>query len=117
VQCYCRLHSMHCMKTANQFLCHVNNLIGMIAEMHDTPEKTMEAALNIARQMSAAAPLAVRTCVRTLRMAQDDGLDRALWREADAQAQVWNSSDMKTGLDGLVAKQKPVFTNFEKLVE
>jgi hypothetical protein len=39
-------------------------------------------------EMANQGPLAVRTAVRSLRIAQDDGLDRALWREADAQAQV-----------------------------
>jgi len=44
--------------------------------------------------MAAQAPLAVRTATRTLRAAHDDGLDRSLWREADAQAQTWNSADL-----------------------
>ena len=46
-------------------------------------------------------------------MAQDEGLDRALWREADAQAQVWNSADMTEGLDALVEKRRPVFGDYE----
>ena len=63
--------------------------------------------MELAEEMSAAAPLAVRTCVRTLRMQQDEGLDRALWREADAQAQVYNSTDYSEGLDGLEQKKTP----------
>jgi enoyl-CoA hydratase/carnithine racemase len=55
----------------------------------------------------------VRTCMRTLRMAQDDGLDRSLWREADAQAQVWNSRDLHEGVDALVEKRRAVFGDFE----
>jgi hypothetical protein len=43
---------------------------------------------NCVGEMANQGPLAVRTAVRSLRIAQDDGLDRALWREADAQAQV-----------------------------
>jgi len=50
-------------------------------------------------------------------MHHDEGLDRSLWREADAQAQVWNSQDMTAGLDALVAKTKPVFGDYEALTE
>ena len=91
--------------------------IGMVAEVQPTGEETLEAALKMARKMASAAPLAVRTCVRSIRLAQDDGLDRALWREADAQAQVWNSNDLKDGVAALVEKRKPVFTDYESLVE
>jgi len=55
--------------------------------------------------------------MRTIRMHHDEGLDRSLWREADAQAQVWNSEDMTKGLDALVAKKKPIFGNYEALTE
>ena len=91
--------------------------IGMIVDVYDDGETCLAAAVKMAQQMAAAAPLAVRTCCRTLRMAQDDGLDRSLWREADAQAQVWNSNDMTEGLAGLVEKRKPTFTNYEGLAE
>jgi enoyl-CoA hydratase/carnithine racemase len=91
--------------------------IGMVAEVHEDAAPTLAAAVSMAQQMAAAAPLAVRTCCRTLRMAQDEGLDRSLWREADAQAQVWNSSDMTEGLACLAEKKKPTFTNFEALTE
>ena len=91
--------------------------IGMVAEVHEDAASTLAAAMNLAQQMASAAPLAVRTCCRTLRMAQDEGLDRSLWREADAQSQVWNSTDMTEGLTSLVEKKKANFTNFEPLTE
>jgi enoyl-CoA hydratase/carnithine racemase len=72
--------------------------IGMVADVQPTGKETLNAALKLAFKMADAAPLAVRTCVRSIRMAQDDGLDRSLWREADAQAQVslwwvWGTRD------------------------
>ena len=91
--------------------------IGLVSEVTNTPEECVQRAVKLAREMSAAAPLAVRTCVRTLRMQQDEGLDRALWREADAQALVYNSTDYSEGLDGLEQKRTPVFSNFESLEE
>jgi enoyl-CoA hydratase/carnithine racemase len=103
--------------------------IGMVAEVvHENDSvgreddgvastTTLEAATKMARRMATAAPLAVRTCVRSIRMAQDDGLDRSLWREADAQAQVWNSRDLHEGVDALVEKRRAEFCDFEHLQE
>ena len=53
----------------------------------------------------------------SLRMQQDEGLEKALWREADTQSQVYNSKDYTEGLDALVEKRKPVFGDFESLKE
>ena len=89
----------------------------MVAEVTDSPEACVDRAMKLAREISSTAPLAVRTCVRTLRMQQDEGLDRALWREADAQAEVYNSADYTEGLDALEAKRRPVFGDFETLKE
>ena len=94
--------------------------IGMVAEVVDEKSdgrSTLEVAQSLARKMSNAAPLAVRTCMRSIRMAQDEGLDRSLWREADAQAQVWGSHDLHDGVDALVEKRAPIFTDYEDLVE
>lgn len=78
--------------------------IGMVAECCETPEETVEAAIALATRISAQGPLAVRSAVRSLRLGQDDGLDRSLWREAGAQAEHWNSSDLTEGLDALVER-------------
>lgn len=91
--------------------------IGLVSEVTKTPEECLERAVNLAREMCNAAPLAVRTCVRTLRMQQDEGLDKALWREADAQAEVYNSADYTEGLDALEQKRRPIFSDFESLKE
>jgi len=91
--------------------------LGMVAECCETPEETVEAAVALATRMASQGPLAVRTAVRSLRLGQDDGLDRALWREADAQAEVWNSSDLTEGLDALVERRTPEFSNYETLTE
>jgi enoyl-CoA hydratase/carnithine racemase len=91
--------------------------IGMVAEVAENCEATLEAAMKLARKMASAAPLAVRTCVRSIRLQQDDGLDRSLWREADAQAQVWNSHDLNDGVDALIEKRRPIFSDYESLAE
>lgn len=91
--------------------------MGMVAHVENDGATAVESAMRLARQMATAAPLAVRTCVRSIRMAQDDGLDRSLWREADAQAQVWNSHDLNEGVDSLIEKRKPVFSDYEGLAD
>ena len=48
-------------------------------------------AIELASSMAAQGPIAVRSCVRSIRMKQDEGLDKALWREADAQSYCYAS--------------------------
>ena len=70
----------------------------MVAECCETPEETVEAAVDLAKRMASQGPLAVRTAVRSLRLGQDDGLDRTLWREADAQVRVILGTHARTHL-------------------
>lgn len=86
--------------------------MGMVLSAEDD-DQVLGKALELAERIGSQGPLAVRSTVRTLRMAQDEGLERALWREADAQATCWNSTDLKEGVGSITSKQKPVFKNFE----
>lgn len=70
----------------------------MVAECCETPEETVEAAVALATRMASQGPLAVRTAVRSLRLGQDDGLDRTLWREADAQVRIILGTHARTHL-------------------
>jgi enoyl-CoA hydratase/carnithine racemase len=90
---------------------------GLVIDVLDTPEACLAAAVQIAHEMAQAAPTAVRTCVRSLRMAADDQLDKALWREADAQAQCYATKDLAEGVEAVAAKRKAVFTNWEGLAD
>lgn len=87
--------------------------MGMVLETHETPQATLAAAQALAARMAAQAPLAVRSSVRTLRNQQDEGLERALWREADAQSQCYASTDLSLGVEAVANKATPQFTNFE----
>lgn len=53
-----------------------------------------------ARQIAKASPVAVRATVKTLRSAQEAGLDQALQREADAQATCYRSAVSAGTTDG-----------------
>jgi len=75
-------------------------------------EDCLNSAIKLAENISLQGPLAVRAAVRASRISQDnygDGLESALRREADAQGNVYNSLDLKEGVDALIEKRKPVF--------
>ena len=78
----------------------------MVAECCETPEETVEAAVALATRMASQGPLAVRTAVRSLRLGQDDGLDRTLWREADAQVRIILGTHARTHLSIKKKKKK-----------
>lgn len=77
----------------------------------------MPRALELAGRIAANGPVAVRAAVRSLRLTIDEGLDRALWREADAQSYAYSTSDFKEGLAAVQGKRKPNFTNYEQYKE
>jgi len=87
--------------------------MGLVADVSESGEACVQDAIKLAVRMASAAPVAVRTCVRSIRMAQDEGLDRALWREADAQSQTYNTPDLKDGVEAVAEKRKPTFSLWE----
>lgn len=64
--------------------------MGLVVEAVEK-DQVVGRATALATRMADASPIAVRTCVRTLRSAHDRGLDQALWREAEAQADSYAS--------------------------
>jgi len=80
-------------------------------------EEPLAAAMEMAAQMAGASPVAVRTCVRSLRFQQEAGLEAALWREADAQAQCYASADLLEGVNAVAEKRRPNFTQYENSFE
>jgi enoyl-CoA hydratase len=86
---------------------------GLFLSLHPT-EEVVDAALTLARKVAAASPVAVRGMTKTLRMRVDDGLERALQREADAQGMGYAMEDYKEGIDAILGKRDPVFKNFSE---
>ena len=76
-------------------------------------DQVLPRTLELAKKIASNAPIAVRTCTRTLRMAADEGMDRAAWREADAQAQCYAGADLAEGVAAIAAKRKPVWAQYE----
>lgn len=82
--------------------------LGLVAELADT-DQVLPKTLALARRMAAAGPVAVRATVRSLRLVADEGLERALWREADAQAHCYATGDLRRGIEAVRTKSKAAF--------
>jgi len=67
-------------------------------------------ALQLADQISQAAPVSVRTLVQTLRRKQEVGLEDAYRTEATAQSICYPTNDLAEGVKALQEKRKPIFT-------
>ena len=76
-----------------------------------------EAAMALAGRIASQAPVAVRATVRSLRIKQNEGLDKALWREADAQSYGYSTDDCKEGIEAVAAKRKPNFKMYESYAD
>jgi len=87
---------------------------GLIAAVDDDP---VTVAMGMADKIAHQGPVAVRTTARTLRNKLDEGLEQALWREADAQAQCYASTDLLEGVKAVQQKRKPTFCQYEDACE
>jgi len=83
--------------------------LGLVAASLEDASAAHAEALAVARRIAAQSPLAVRATLKTLRQTSDAGLDAALQREADAQAQSYASADYAEGLAAVTVKRTPVF--------
>ena len=66
----------------------------------------LEHSLNLANRIAANSPNSVQDLTRSMRMKSDEGLDKALWREADCQAHSY-ATTMGEGLDSILEKREP----------
>jgi enoyl-CoA hydratase len=75
-------------------------------------ESAYDAALLLARDIGEAAPTAVRSAVHSMRAAVVDdtaSLAAALTREADSQAMIYPSDELKEGMNAIAERRKPVY--------
>lgn len=72
--------------------------------------EVLPAALELAREIARAAPLAVRTTKATLRQHMEWDIRAAAQREAFAQAATVQTDDFKEGMGALLGKREPSFT-------
>ena len=55
----------------------------------------LPAALKLASSIAANSPVAIRTLTMSLRMHHQQDMERALWREADAQVQSYATKELR----------------------
>jgi len=85
--------------------------IGMcLTAVDGDAEACVKHATSLALKIANSGPIPVQGSVKSLRTKQDIGLDQALQREADAQAQSYASQDYLVGLKAIAEKKKPVFS-------
>jgi enoyl-CoA hydratase/carnithine racemase len=86
--------------------------LGLILEAAPDAE-VLDRTVALAARIASQAPVAVRSAVRSLRLGSDEGLERALWREADAQSYCYSGPDLLEGVAAVAAKRRPAFTQAE----
>ncbi len=73
------------------------------------PEKLMEEALNLAKQIAANGQLAVRSCKELINFAMDNDQNSGLAKEADAFGVCFGTRDQKEGMSAFSEKRPPKF--------
>jgi len=74
------------------------------------PAEVLPAAMALARDIAANAPIAVRLTKRSLYKGLQWDVRGAAWQEAFAQAATVDSADAREGIEALLAKRSPVFS-------
>ncbi|KDO28152.1 hypothetical protein SPRG_06199 [Saprolegnia parasitica CBS 223.65] len=92
---------------------HEYGVVSKVVEKEDVVAE----AIKIAQDMTSGSSVATRSLLRSLRLKQDEGLERALWREADSQANCYATADYREGVDAIKTKRKPNFVTLEHFKE
>lgn len=75
----------------------------------DTYTPLVQEAIGLAERFATGGPYTVKTTLETLRSRIDSGLEAALQREAEVQAECFATKEFKEGLTAVIEKRKPVF--------
>jgi len=75
------------------------------------PEKLMEGAMDLARQIASNGQLAVRSCKELINFAMDNDRNSGLAKEADAFGVCFGTEDQKEGMKAFMEKRQPRFEN------
>lgn len=86
--------------------------IGLATHVADTPEGVLQQAMELAKQIAANAPLAMRWTKRSVYRHLGGGWDpqSAAWDEAGLQTSTFQTEDFKEGTRALLEKRPPKFT-------
>ncbi|KAG5185266.1 ClpP/crotonase-like domain-containing protein [Tribonema minus] len=82
--------------------------LGLVSEATEGDDVFVRACM-LAARIAENSPVAVQQTVKTLRMAEEEHLDHALQREADAQALCYASNDLTEGILANKERRTPSF--------
>ena len=85
---------------------------GLVLEAVDKGD-VLTRAITVAESMGHNSPIAVQSCVQTLRSQKFVGLEAALLRESDTQAVAYSSEDFLRGIHAIRSKEVPQFQGWE----
>jgi len=80
-----------------------------LALEHVANDEVLARALELATEIAAASPVAVRQLRETLRHTETDDLEATLEREAAAQSISYGTRDLQEGLDAARSRRRPTF--------
>jgi enoyl-CoA hydratase len=80
---------------------------GLIADLFETPEKCISAALDLAESIASYSPLAVAAAKQAVNAAFEEGLSRGLETERRLFWASFATLDRKIGMEAFVNKEKP----------
>ncbi len=83
--------------------------VGLVHEAHDTPEATRQRAAELAADLAARAPVALRLVKRALNDGVDGDLPAGLAVEREAVVEVLGTADAQEGAEAFLAKRAPRF--------
>ena len=76
----------------------VAHKMGLVGDLVESADAVLPAAMALAESIASNSPLCIRTLTTSLRMRHQDNMERALWREADAQAQTYATTELREGV-------------------
>jgi enoyl-CoA hydratase/carnithine racemase len=82
--------------------------IGLV-DMRVPKEKTMSAAISLARKISEKGPVSIRLAMRAMREGSGMDLKSGLQLEAQIFGEICKTEDMKEGLQAFLEHRKPAF--------
>jgi enoyl-CoA hydratase len=82
---------------------------GLVNEVFDTPEATLAAALQCAREIAAKPPVAIWGTKQAVHYARDHSVEDSLRQMGWLQGAIWSNAHVQTAVAGMKAKQPADF--------
>ena len=88
---------------------------GLVNAVFDTPEATLEAALQCAQDIASKPPVAIWGTKQAINYARDHSVDDSLRQMGWLQGAIWSSANVRESIMALQAKRAPQFDDLAPL--